>query len=197
MMGPKTEYGKQQGFVKASIIPSHLFGKAMSMEDECKSGVRNEFFLFSVLWSREASFERLSDVFINKITVRRIVNININWGHLRHEFLEIQGFDRVIETVLVIVDNSSPLRSRSFRHLECNVASQRSVITLNSKGQSKAVIDSKRARYTCNAGTRGYVIYSDIIILITMSRYESAEISPMLILVVVKKSAMYDLIEAC
>jgi len=71
------------------------------------------------------------------------------------------------------------------------------VIALNSKGQSEAVIDSERARNTCYARTRGSVIYSGIITLITMSRYKSAMISPVLILIVVKKSAVHDLIEAC
>ena len=71
------------------------------------------------------------------------------------------------------------------------------MIALNSKGQSEAVIDSERARYTSDAGTRGYVIYSDIITLITMSGYEGAVISPVLILVAVKKSAVHDLVKAC
>ena len=61
---PETEYGKEQGFVKASIRLSHLFGKAMPMEDECKSRVGNELFLFNALGSREASFKRLPYIFV-------------------------------------------------------------------------------------------------------------------------------------
>ena len=80
-------------------------------------------FCVDVLGFGKARFERLSDVLINKIAVRRIVNININGGHLRNKFLEIRSFDRVAEAVLVILDHSSPLRSRAFGQLEGNVAS--------------------------------------------------------------------------